>query len=104
MAYLSEPTTKLILSTLGLITLILLAGLLILLTLAAIFPDRFEAMGVTSFHNKQTGVFTDCFSEQGKDVPACENKIKKEMENRLKGIKPDPRSLKKPRIIPFTFD
>jgi len=93
----------LILSISGLIATIL-GVLLLMLVLASIFPERFEAMGITMFHNRESGVFADCFSSGGADIPACKLKLQRELSHRLLGAPPNAKEIRRPRIIPFTFD
>lgn len=104
MVALTETTKKKIILWSGIVVSSVLGILLLLLILAAIFPNQFEAMGITMFHNKETGVFADCFSEQGENVPACKLKNKKSSDERILDFYSDPKSTRKPRIIPFTFD
>lgn len=104
MAALAETTKKKIVFWSGVSVLSVLAVLLLLLVLAAIFPNQFEAMGITMFHNRETGVFADCFSDSGANIPACKLKTKKALHERIFDFYSDPKSTRKPRIIPFTFD
>ncbi|RMD83906.1 MAG: hypothetical protein D6808_07865 [Candidatus Dadabacteria bacterium] len=66
---LAHPATIFVLTTLSL--------LLLLMILAAIFPSTFERMGITVFHNRQTGVFSDCFVKPGEDETDCKVKGKR---------------------------
>ncbi len=104
MVTISEPVMKRIYLTAGVAAIIALTGIVLLITLAAIFPDKFESLGITIFHNRQTGVFADCFSAAGEHVPACKLEKQKASQKRSLDAAPDPKSIRKPRFTPFTFD
>ncbi len=76
----------------------------ILISLAAYFPEEFEARGIYMFHNSEGGVFADCFSDKGKNIPACSKQFKENLTKHLLDSKPDAKEIRKPRIVPFTFE
>jgi hypothetical protein len=75
-----------------------------MIILGAIFPDQFERMGLGLFLNRKSGVFADCYSIEGRDIPACRNQEIKDKENRLLNAPPRTDSILKEKIVPFTFN
>ncbi len=75
-----------------------------MIILGAIFPDQFERFGLGVFLNRKSGVFAECYSQEGKIVPACFNQEMKEREDRLLKAPPRTDSIMKEKIVPFTFN
>lgn len=78
--------------------------IIMMIILGAIFPDQFERMGLGFFLNRKSGVFADCYSSGGRDIPACHNQEAREREERLLNAPPKTKSLLKEKIVPFTFN
>lgn len=89
--------------------------LLSMMVLAAIFPSIFESAGITALHNKQTGIFAECWFPPGEDTPICRGdknyknkKIAKPKGKRIPRELLPSRSEKpgyfgKVRIVPFSL-
>ena len=73
-----KETLQKIYAPLPLFFLIIMGLIIFLTSLAAIFPATFESMGIFIFHNRQKGVFGDCWLKPGVEEPVCRSDYEKE--------------------------